>query len=89
LLSEGAVIPLLLLDTTTVEDGENYLVKVIAQTEDGLITEDISDKILEIKNTENSNTKTTTLTFDLPGWTFSVVVFSILGVSLASIIKKR
>ncbi|MHA1867747.1 MAG: hypothetical protein K9W46_14070 [Candidatus Heimdallarchaeum endolithica] len=89
MLSEGAVIPLLLLDTTTVEDGENYLVKVIAQTEDGLITEDISDKILEIKNTENSNTKTTTLTFDLPGWTFSVVVFSILGVSLASIIKKR
>ena len=89
MLSEGAVIPLLLLDTTTVEDGENYLVKVIAQTEDGLITEDISDKIFEIKNTENSNTKTTTLTFDLPGWTFSVVVFSILGVSLASIIKKR
>ena len=71
------------------EDGENYLVKVIAQTEDGLIAEDISDKTFEIKNAENSKTETTTITFDLPGWTVLVATFSIVGVSLASRIKKR
>ncbi|MHA1417117.1 MAG: fibronectin type III domain-containing protein, partial [Candidatus Heimdallarchaeaceae archaeon] len=66
LLSEGAVVPLLLWDTTTVEDGENYLIKVVAQTEDGLMAEDMSDKPFEIKNNEDTETGTTTITFDLP-----------------------
>jgi len=89
LLSEGAVVTLLLWDTTTVEDGENYLIKVIAQTEDGLMAEDMSDKPFEIKNNEDTETGTTTITFDLPGWTFLVVIFSVVGVSLVSRRKKR
>ncbi|MHA1205515.1 MAG: hypothetical protein ACTSSL_11370, partial [Candidatus Heimdallarchaeaceae archaeon] len=55
----------------------------------GLMAEDMSDKPFEIKNNEDTETGTTTITFDLPGWTFLVVIFSVVGVSLVSRRKKR
>ncbi|MFX0093973.1 MAG: hypothetical protein ACFFBD_19695 [Candidatus Hodarchaeota archaeon] len=77
-------------DTTSVNDGSNYLIKVVAICSEGLAVEDISDSTFTIQNapieTRPTITPTPTLSIPTPFAEFAVLIFSI---SILAIITRR
>ncbi|MHA2155853.1 MAG: right-handed parallel beta-helix repeat-containing protein [Candidatus Hodarchaeales archaeon] len=79
-------------DTTTVENGYDYLIKVVAVDQNGYSTFDTSDDVFAIKNegeetTTTTETKTTTTGPQItPSWSYLIAA---MGLALALGMKRR
>ncbi|MHA2094474.1 MAG: right-handed parallel beta-helix repeat-containing protein [Candidatus Hodarchaeales archaeon] len=79
-------------DTTTVENGDNYLLKVIAVDQNGFSTFDTSDDVFVIKNEGGEPTTTTKTTTETtgpqisPSWSY---IISAIGLTVLFRVKRR
>lgn len=64
-------------DTTTVEDGPSYWIKVVATCSEGLTAEDLSHVPFIIQNLK-ATTTTLVGAFSIPGWPMSMLFATII-----------
>ncbi len=89
-LTNSLTLPTYMWNSTSVADGDNYLIKVIARCSEGLEIETISDGTFTIQNVSKTTTASSTGPIDTsttttmskqksPGWSFLIVILSILS----------
>ncbi|MFW9990960.1 MAG: nitrous oxide reductase family maturation protein NosD [Candidatus Odinarchaeota archaeon] len=82
-----------LWDTTTVANGADFSIRVIASCSGGLVAEDISDQFFTVKNDDDGGKTTSTssssplpITFTSPGFLTPLLVFSL---PIVAFIRRR
>lgn len=78
-------------DLSSVPDGSNYLVKVVAISSSAISSEDISDSTFIIQNSEPTTTESSSTIKPLstPSWTLFLLLVSMLVFTLFRVFKRR